>query len=65
MELETAILTVKISALLRKELKLLNVKEPFCTDSEVDRGYIRNESRKLKVFVANRIEMIRVPIAIK
>ena len=59
MELVTATLSVKISALLQKELQLLNVKERFWTDSEVVLGYIRNESRKFEVFVANRIELIR------
>ena len=58
-ELVKATLSVKISAPLRKELQLLNVEETFWTDIEVVLGYIRNESRKLKVFVANRIKMIR------
>ena len=49
----------QISELIQKELQLLNVKETFWTDSKVVLGYIRNESRKFKVFVANRIEMIR------
>ena len=64
MELVSATSSVKISALLQKELQLLNVKEIFWTDSEV-LGYIRNESRKFKVFVANRIEMIRDHTAIR
>ena len=34
-------------------------KEIFWTHIEVTLGYIRNESKKLKVFVANRIELIR------
>ena len=61
MELVSAPLSFKISALLQKELQLLNVKKTFWTDSEVVIRYIRNESRKFKVFVANRIEMIRDP----
>ena len=59
MELVTATLSVKILALLQNELQLLNVKETFWTDSKVVLGYIRNESRKFKVFVANGIELIR------
>ena len=59
MELVAATLSVKISALLQKELELLNVKETFWTDSEYALGYIRNESRKFKAFVANRIKLIR------
>ena len=54
-----ATLAVKVLALLQKELQLLNVKETFWTDSEIVLEYIQNESRKFKVFVANRIEMIR------
>ena len=54
-----AILAVKVLALLQKELQLLNVKETFWTDSEIVLEYIQNESRKFKVFVANRIEIIR------
>ena len=59
MELVAATLSVKISALLQKELQPLNVKETFWTDREVVLGYIQNESRKFKVFVANRIAVIR------
>ena len=54
-----ATLAVKVLALLQKELQPLNVKETFWTDSEIVLEYIQNESRKFKVFVANRIEMIR------
>ena len=59
MELVAATLSVKISALLWMELQLLNVWETFWIDSEVVLGYIQNESRKFKVFVANMIEMIK------
>ena len=59
MEFVAATSSVKISALLQKELQLVNVKETLWTDSEVVLGYIRNESRKLKVLLANRTEMIR------
>ena len=58
-ELVPATLSVTISALLQTELQLLNVKETFWADSEVVLGYIRNESRKFKMFVANKIELIK------
>ena len=54
-----ATLSVTISALLQTELQLLNVKETFWADSEVVLGYIRNESRKFKMFVANKIDLIK------
>ena len=59
MELVAAILSVKISALLKRELQMNCDKEIFWTDSEVTLGYIRNESKKFKFFVAKRIELIR------
>ena len=40
MEFVAAFLSVKISALLQKELRLFNVKETLWTDSEVVLGYI-------------------------
>ena len=59
MELAVATLSVKQSALLRKELQYPDMKETFWTDSEAVLGYIANESRKFKIFVANRVEMIK------
>ena len=35
------------------------MKETFWTDSEAVLGYIANESRKFKIFVASRVEMIK------
>ena len=59
MELVAATLTVKQSVLLRKELQYPDMKEAFWTDSQAVLGYIANESRKFKIFVANRVEMIK------
>ena len=42
MELVAATLSVKISALLERELQMNCDKEIFGTDSEVTLGYIRN-----------------------
>ena len=55
MELVAATLSVKISALLKRELQMNCDKEIFWTDSEVTLGYIRNESKNFKIFVDNRI----------
>ena len=35
------------------------MKGAFWTDSQAVLGYIANESRKFKIFVANRVEMIK------
>ena len=59
MELVAATLSVKMSILLKRELQLKCQREVFWTDSEVILGYIRNESRRFKIFVANRIEFIK------
>ena len=53
MELVAATLSIKMSILLRKELEIPVNKEVFWTDSEVVLGYIRNESKRFKLFVAN------------
>ena len=58
MELVAATLSVKISALLKRELQMNCDKEIFWTDSEVTLGYIRNESERLKISVATGIELI-------
>ena len=59
MELVAATLFVKISALLKRELQMNYDKEIFWRDSEVTLGYIKNKSKKFKIFVANRIELIQ------
>ena len=58
MELVAATLSVKISVMLRKEFQITVTREIVWTDSEAVLGYIRNQSRKFKVFIANRVEII-------
>ena len=55
MELAGATLSVKQSALLRKELQYPDIKEAFWTDSQAVLGYIANESRKFETLVTNRV----------
>ncbi|XP_057296286.1 uncharacterized protein LOC130625249 [Hydractinia symbiolongicarpus] len=59
LELTAATLSVKIASLLRQELRLLYINEYFWTDSQVVLGYLKNQTKRFKVFVANRIEIIR------
>ena len=59
MELVAATLSVKISVMLQKEFQIPITRETFWTDSEAVLGYIRNQARKFKVFVANRVEVMR------
>ena len=59
LELNAAVLSVKIACLLKKELNLGEVEEWFWADSKVVLGYIKNYVRRFKTFVANRIQQIR------
>ena len=59
LELTAALLSVKVSILLGPELEYDNVSEFFWTDSQVVLGYIQNDSKRFKVFVANRVQQIR------
>ena len=59
LELTAALVSVKVSNFLKKELKVQISKEIFWVDSKAVLGYIFNESKRFKVFVANRTEEIR------
>ena len=48
-----------MSIILKKELQIPVNKEVLWTDSEVVLGYIRNKSKRFKIFVANRVELIK------
>ena len=58
LELVAAVLSVKIAALIRRELDIEWKNETFWTDSKVVLGYINNNTKKFKIFVANRIQQI-------
>ena len=49
---------MKIAALIRRELDIEWKNETFWTDSKVVLGYINNNTKKFKIFVANRIQEI-------
>ena len=59
LELTAALLSVKISCFLKKELKFGAIPEVFWTDTEVVRGYVSNDSRRFHTFIANRGQCIR------
>ena len=59
LELTAAVLSVKMACLLKKGLKLGEVTHYFWTDSKVVLRYIRNNTRRFKTFVANRIHQIK------
>ena len=61
LELTAAALSVKISKMLKKELDIHVDDEIFWTDSKVVLGYINSDAPRFKVFVANRVQQIKVP----
>jgi len=59
MELTAAVLAAKTSKMISKELDIKIDKTYFWTDSQVVLGYIKNEARNFKIFVANRVQQIQ------
>ncbi|KAJ8369493.1 hypothetical protein SKAU_G00095210 [Synaphobranchus kaupii] len=60
LELSAAVVSVKISDMLKEELGFPDAKEVFWTDSKVVLGYINNEARRFHTFVANRLQKIHL-----
>ena len=58
LELVAATLSIKMAKLLKKKLNIDCLQETFWSDSKVVLGYIRNTTKKFKIFVANRIQQI-------
>ena len=59
LELTAALVSVKVSNTIHRELQYNKVTDVYWTDSKVVLGYLRNESRRFHVFVANRVQQIR------
>lgn len=60
LELSAAVVAVQTSDKLQKELDIQDLQEFFWTDSTVVLGYINNDARRFQVFVANRIQRIKL-----
>ena len=59
LELAAAVLSTKMSAIIRKKLQYEDLVEYYWTDSQVVLGYLRNTHKSFKAFVANRVQKIR------
>ena len=59
LELNAAVVSIRISSILNRELTYKDITEFFWTDSKVVLGYINNDAKKFHVFVANRVQQIR------
>lgn len=58
LELTAAVVSVKIGAVLERELELKDATHWYWTDSKVVLGYLANDSRRFHVYVANRVQQI-------
>ncbi len=59
LELTAAVLLIKVDKMLLSELQLPLEKSQFWTDSTAVLKYIKNENKRFKTFVANRVTTIR------
>ena len=59
LELQAAVLAVKIDTCLRQELDMHIVNSAFWSDSKIVLKYITNKIRRFHVFVANRMSVFR------
>ena len=58
LELCAAVLAVSMSKIIQKELDLSLLPSVFWTDSQIVLSYVRNQSLRTKLFVANRVSYI-------
>ena len=65
LELAAAVLSVRMSEQLKRELDMKIVDEVFWSDSKVVPGYINNNAKRFQVYVANRIQEIRNKSSVK
>lgn len=59
LELQAAVLAVRVAQFLQREFEGVVTQHHFWTDSRVVLGYIYNETKRFHVYVANRIQQIR------
>ncbi|XP_046550437.1 uncharacterized protein LOC124260222 [Haliotis rubra] len=59
LELTAAVISVRISQFLQRELHCEKLREVFWSDSQAVLGYISNDSVRYHVFVGNRVQQIR------
>ena len=58
LELTAATVSVRVASVLKEELDYEELQDFYWTDSKVVLGFIRNESRRFHVYVANRVQFI-------
>ena len=58
LELAATTVSARVYTMLREELKMKDLDVVFWTDSKIVLGYIQNESKRFKIFVGNRVQLI-------
>ena len=59
LELTATVVSVRVSEMLRRELRYNEIKKAFWTNSKVVQAYIHNDARRFHTFVVNRVQQIR------
>ena len=59
LELAAAVIAVKLDDVIRSTLDIQCIPSTFWTDSQIVLAYIKSEDKRFKVFVANRVAVIR------
>ena len=59
LELSAALVSVRVSDMMRRELRYNELEEVFWTNSKVVQAYIQNDACRFHTFVANRVQQIR------
>ena len=65
LELHAAIVSIRVSEQLKRELDVNITDEIFWTDSRVVLDYIANDVKRFHVFVANRVQEIQEKLSVK
>ena len=63
--LTAAVVSVRVSEQLRRELDVNITNEVFWTDSKVVLGYIANDVKWFHLFVANRVQEIQEKVEVR
>ena len=59
LELQSAVISIKVSNFLSEELHYENITHIYYSDSRIVLGYIHNDAKRFHIFVANRVQVIR------
>ena len=59
LELTACTVGAKVGAMLKEELKIPDLNDFYLTDSNISLGYIKNDVKRFRIFVANRVQKIR------